>query len=283
MAKREKDLKEALNKPKQINEILEEQIELAMDQHNRAKRDLFLSAISAGLEIGFSVFLMGAVYTLFHDVLHPSLLHLLLSAAYPLGFVLVILGRSELFTEHTTLAVIPVLNKNASVKSLLIVWGLVYSGNLIGGYIFSYILSVLPAGFEFIEHDTFVILAQKLIDNPLHIIIISGMLAGWLMGLLSWLVTSSQDTISRIVIIILITSVIGFGGLHHSIVGSIEIFAGMLISKDITVTNYLTVQSMATLGNIIGGVVFVAFIKYSHVNPRRKSLKKNQKNKKNKS
>ncbi len=274
MAKRQEDLKEALNKPKEINEILNEQIETAMHEHNRSGQDLFLSAISAGLEIGFSVFLMGAIYTLFHDIVHPSVLHVLLAFAYPLGFIFVIIGKSELFTEHTTLAVIPVLNKNATIKSLLILWGIIYAGNLIGGYIFGYILSVLPKELEAIEYNAFEVLAETLIKYPWYIILVSGILAGWLMGLLSWLITSSQETISRIIIITLITTVIGIGGLHHAIVGSIEVFTALLTSKSVTFSNYFHVQLWATVGNIIGGVVFVAFVKFSHVNPRRKYLGK---------
>lgn len=111
-----KDLKEALNKPKQIQEILEEQIETAMQQHVRSRWHLFLSAISAGLEIGFSIFLMATVYSLFKGVYHPSVLHTMMAFSYPLGFIFVIIGKSELFTEHTTLAVIPVLNGNASIR-----------------------------------------------------------------------------------------------------------------------------------------------------------------------
>lgn len=282
MPKREKDLKEALNKPKKIDEILQEQIETAMHEHNRSNQDLFLSAISAGLDIGFSVFLMAAVFTLFNGLIHPSLLHMVLAFAYPLGFIFVIIGKSELFTEHTTLAVIPVLNRSAKVKSLLVLWGVVYAGNLLGGFVFSYILSLLPAGFDFVEYATFETLARKLIDYPWHIILVSGILAGWLMGLLSWLITSSQDTISRIVIIILITSVIGIGGLHHAIVGSIEIFTALITSSNVTIGDYLFVQLLATVGNLIGGVVFVAFIKFSHVNPRRKYISKNENRKKNK-
>ncbi len=269
MAKRQQeDLKEALNKPKQIDEILDEQIEAAMHEHNRSGQDLFLSAISAGLEIGFSVFLMASVYTLFHDVVHPSVLHVLLAFAYPLGFIFVIIGKSELFTEHTTLAVIPVLSRKATVKSLLWLWGIIYLGNLIGGYIFGYILSILPEELEVIEYNTFEVLAKNLLNYPWYIIVVSGTLAGWLMGLLSWLITSSQETISRIVIIALVTTVIGIGGLHHAIVGSIEVFTAMITSKSITLSDYFQVQLWATIGNIIGGVVFVAFIKFSHVNPR---------------
>jgi hypothetical protein len=53
MEKRQTDLKEALNKPKPIDGILTEQIDVAMHEHNRSSQDLFLSAISAGLDIGF--------------------------------------------------------------------------------------------------------------------------------------------------------------------------------------------------------------------------------------
>ncbi len=273
MTKRQqKDLKEALNKPKQINEILNEQIETAMHEHNRSHQDLFLSAISAGLEIGFSVFLMVAIYTLFHEIVHPSVMHVLIAFAYPLGFIFVIIGKSELFTEHTTLAVIPVLNRNATIKSLLILWGIIYFGNLVGGYVFGYILSILPQELEVIEYNTFEVLARSLINHPWYMILLSGTLAGWLMGLLSWLVTSSQETISRIIIIALVTTVIGIGGLHHAIVGSIEIFTAMITSKSVTLGNYLHVQIWSTVGNIIGGVVFVAFIKFSHVNPRHKYI-----------
>jgi formate-nitrite transporter family protein len=260
-----KDLKEALNKPKQIHEILGEQIETALQQHLRSKWNLFLSAISAGLEIGFSIFLMATVYSLFDGVVHPSVLHTLLALSYPLGFIFVIIGKSELFTEHTTLAVIPVLNGNASFRSLLIVWGVIFSGNLVGGSIFGYILSVISDHLGVIEKSAYGELARKLYDYGWAVIGGSGILAGWLMGLLSWLITSARDTISRIVLVTLITSVIGIGGLHHCIVGSIEMFAAVLTSPEVTMKEYLHVLSWTTLGNTIGGVVFVAFVKFSHV------------------
>jgi len=275
MNKPSNKIHEVLNQPKKINEILDEQIEMALHEHNRSNQDLFLSAISAGLEVGFSVFLMAVIYSLFNGLVHPSYLHVLIALAYPLGFIFVVIGRSELFTEHTTLAVIPVLNKNATIKSLLVLWGIVYIGNLLGGYFFGYILSVLPERLDVINNGAFYGLAKKLVHHPWHIILGSGILAGWLMGLLSWLVTSSQETISRIIIIALITSVIGIGGLHHSIVGSIEVFTATLTSTQIGWEDYLHVQVWATFGNIIGGVVFVAFVKYSHINPSKRFGKKN--------
>jgi formate/nitrite transporter FocA (FNT family) len=53
--------------------------------------------------------------------------------------------------------------------------------------------------------------------------------------------------------------------LHHCIVGSIEVFAGLITSDDITLTDYLRFQFWATIGNAIGGSVFVAVLKFSNV------------------
>jgi formate/nitrite transporter FocA (FNT family) len=143
---------------------------------------------------------MACIHTLFQGLVHANVLHVLIALAYPLGFIFVVIGKSELFTEHTTLAVIPVLNRNASIKSLLVLWGIIYSGNLLGGYFLSYLLSILPNELDMIDASAFEYLAEKLIGYSWHIIVISATLAGWLMGLLSWLVTSSQETISRIVV-----------------------------------------------------------------------------------
>jgi len=265
---RQKDLKEALTKPKAIHEILDEQIDIALHEHRRANIDLFLSGISAGLEIGFSVFLMGVMYTLFAGEISESSLKLLLAASYSLGFIFVVIGRSELFTEHTTLAVLPVLNRSAGIKSLLVLWVLIYFGNIAGGGIFSIILAKLPVALEVIEPEAFITIANKLIKFDWHVILGSGLLAGWLMGLLSWLVISSQDTISRIIIVMFITTVIGIGAPHHSIVGSIEVVTAMIVKEsEIGLTDYFHFQVWTTLGNIVGGVVFVALVKFSHSKP----------------
>ncbi|MGB3181761.1 MAG: formate/nitrite transporter family protein [Cyclobacteriaceae bacterium] len=249
---------------KEYTEILEEQLQSAIKEHKRSWKGLLISGTTAGLEVGFSIFLMGIVYTLFHESLGSETLHLWLALSYPLGFIFVVIGRSELFTEHTNLAVLPVLDKQASFKSLMILWSCVYVGNLAGGYLFSYIITKVGPALKIITPEAFIHLAQKMISFPPEIILISAIMAGWLMGLLSWLVTSASDSISRIFVVILITSVIGFGNLHHSIVGSIEVFSGMIIDSSVTIPDYLQFQLFTTLGNIIGGVFFVAVLKYTH-------------------
>jgi formate/nitrite transporter FocA (FNT family) len=253
---------ESANQPKGVNDILAEQIAAAVHEYKRSNKRLFVSGVSAGLEIGFSIFLMGVLFTLFDGKVSNEILHVFISLAYPIGFIFVIIGRSELFTEHTTLAILPVLNKTISIKSLFILWGIILIGNLIGGYIIGAILAYFAPAIGIISNEAFTHLAHKVLDIPLQMIFISAVIAGWLMGLLSWLVASSQETISRLFMIILVTATIGIGGLHHSIVGSIEVFSGLLIDSTIGITDYLSFEAVSILGNAIGGVFFVGIIKY---------------------
>jgi formate/nitrite transporter FocA (FNT family) len=252
------------DKPKGARQILQEQIETGIGEYNRTGFSLFLSAFAAGLEIGFSLLLMGALYTLYAGRVDDSSLHLVISLSYSLGFIFVMMGRSELFTEHTALAILPVLNNQESLKKLGKVWVLVYFGNIIGGYIFSLMIVYLGPKIGFVSLDAFHHLATDLVDHSGTTIFYSGILAGWMMGLLGWLWTSAQETIGRIFIIVMITSVIALGGLHHCIIGSIEVFSGLLSGQGVNASDYIKFQSWATLGNALGGVVFVAILKFSH-------------------
>lgn len=262
IVKKENGLK--IDRPKEANQILEEQIETGLIEFRRSGVGLFLSAFAAGLEIGFSLLLMGVIYNLFGGEMSEGSLSILISLSYALGFIFVILGRSELFTEHTALAVIPVLNKSESVSSLVKLWVLVYLGNIIGGYIISLILTNLGPAIGFMETGDFVFFAEKLTQYSGKIIFFSSILAGWMMGLLGWLISSSQDSLTRVFMIILVTGVISLGGFHHCIIGSVEVFSGMLVSPDLSIKDYGKFQIWATLGNALGGVVFVALLKFSH-------------------
>lgn len=84
------------------------------------------------------------------------------------------------------------------------------------------------------------------------------------MGLLGWLVTSSQETISRIIVIIMVTFIIGITGLHHCIVGSIEVFSRWITSPDFHFSDYIKFQIWATIRYTIGGAVFVSLLKYGY-------------------
>ncbi len=114
-----------------------------------------------------------------------------------------------------------------------------------------------------IDNAAFRAIAHPLVDHPAYVIVLSGVLAGWLMGLLSWLVAAGRNTISQIVIVWMITAAIGLAHLHHAILGSVEVLAGVF-SSQVTLGDFGHFLLWATLGNMIGGPVFVALLKFTH-------------------
>jgi len=243
--------------------ILQHTEEAALTQLERSSKGLILSGISAGLDIGFSVLLMTVMLSTFSGIFPEPVVRFLTANMYPLGFIFVVLGRSELFTEHTTLAILPVLQGFASIKKLLRLWSIVYISNIFGGLIFALILSYFAGSLHFLNKEAFAEIANGFIHNSWLVTLLSAALAGWLMGLLAWLVAAARETISQIFIIWTVTAAIGFAGLPHCIVGNIEI-ASALFSGQVSFSQYLQFLGPVTLGNAIGGVFFVGILKFSH-------------------
>ncbi|MCO6488680.1 MAG: formate/nitrite transporter family protein [Phaeodactylibacter sp.] len=250
------------SRPKSLERIVEEQIEESLEEYKRSDKALFLSAVTAGLDLGFSLLVIGVLYTMFSQRLSIEAMQVMLAFAYPVGFIFVILGRSALFTEHTTLAVLPVLSGKESIPGLARLWAIIYAGNMLGGYIIGAFIAWMGPEMGLVTVKALEEIALHLVEYKGWVILGSAVLAGWLMGLVSWLATSSQETVSRILVVIIVTAVIGLGGLHHCIVGSTEVFAGLLVSEKVTLAGYLVTQGWATLGNMIGGVFFVSTLKF---------------------
>jgi formate/nitrite transporter FocA (FNT family) len=181
---------------------------------------------------------------------------------YPVGFVLVILGKSALFTEQTSVLALPVLNGQRKIWELLRVWGLVILGNVIGGILFTFFIGILAPHLNLFTHETMITIGRHVLHHDAWIIFTSAIVAGWLMGLLNWLLNSTLNSLTRIFLIFMITGVIGFGGFHHSIVGNIEVFGAYLYSDTITIFDYLWFLLLALAGNGIGGAIVVGLFKY---------------------
>lgn len=248
--------------------ILAQQISQAETELQRPTRELLLSGFAAGIEIGFGPFLMALVLTSTQGVYSEPTVELLIATAYSVGFIIVILGRSELFTEHTALAVQPVLARRASVGRLLRLWGLIYVANIAGAAVFAAFAAWIGPELGEAESWAFTQIASKYVDHVWWLLLIGGILAGWLMGLLAWLVTAGRDTIGQIVLIWLVTTGISLAHLQHSIAGTVEVLAGVFSGPEITWTEFGRFLFWATLGNAIGGVVFVALLKYGHIRQR---------------
>ena len=264
MQTKNKNKNPAEQKPQKSQQlILQHTEEAALTQLERSTKGLLLSGISAGLDIGFSVLLMTIMLSTFNGVVPEAIVRFLTANMYPIGFIFVVLGRSELFTEHTTLAILPVLQGFASIKKLLRLWLIVYVGNIFGGLIFALILSYFAGSLHFLHREAFAQIANGFIHNSWVVTLLSAALAGWLMGLLAWLVAAARETMSQIFIIWMVTAAIGFAGLPHCIVGNIEI-ASALFTGQVSFGQYLQFLGPVTLGNAIGGVFFVGILKFSH-------------------
>lgn len=225
-------------------------------------KTVFLSAIVAGLEIGFSYLLISALYFFLEGTYSDTTIFKLFSIVYPVGFIMVIVGKSALFTEQTSILVLPVLNGQRSVWQLMRVWMDVILGNIIGGIVFVLFISYLAPEMHLFSHQVMAKIGEHVMDYSSLVIFLSAITAGWLMGVLTWLLSSIVNSITRIVIIFMITAIIGFGGFHHSIVGNIEVFGGLLYSDAISIIDYLRFLGLALLGNGVGGAIVVALFKY---------------------
>lgn len=237
------------------------EVEQAERELRRPAAPLFHSGVIAGMAVGIGVLLIALLvenHGSVGETPHRRLAH---GAAYATGFVLAILGRSDLFTEYTTIAILPVMTGDASLGALGRLWAIVFAGNLVGGGAMA-ALSVLSLGpgLGLAEPDTFASMADHLAGYDAATIFASAVLAGWLMGLLSWLLTGGRDTTSQIVFIALVGLTIGGLGLHHSITGAVEMVAGALAGGREGWAGAARVIALAAVGNAVGGLIFAAMI-----------------------
>lgn len=249
---------------KSYRTILKQEIIAGLIELERPVSGLFLSSLSAGLDIGFSVLLMATVLTFATGTYSDVTVKILVANMYSAGFILVLLGRSELFTEHTTLAVLPMLDGQASLGQVARVWTVVFVGNILGAGLFAFVAWWIGPALRIFEPWALEAIAKPLLSHRWWVMLISATLAGWLMGELAWLIAAGRDTISQVFFVWLITTIIGLLSLHHTVAGAVEVAAGVLASADLTMFHFVKFLAIATVGNAIGGVFFVAIIKYGH-------------------
>ena len=248
---------------KSNREILASTVAAGVNELRRPAGGLFFSGLAGGLEVGFGVVLMAVFATLAPGAAETPTGRLVMGALYSFGFIVVVVGRSELFTEHTSMVVFPVLNGDEGVGTLMRTWGIVYGANVLGTVLFAYgCYLVLPA-LGSASHEAFAAIGARLLEHSVAVIFGSAVLAGWLMGLVAWLVAAARDTISQVLLVGLVTFAIGFASLHHCIAGSVEAL-GAVFGGGASVGDYLRFLVTASVGNALGGVLMVAAMRFGH-------------------
>jgi formate/nitrite transporter FocA (FNT family) len=238
----------------------------ANEELDRAASSLFISSLASGLAIGFS-FLGGAYAT---SVVSPSHAGVAMAAAYPLGFILVIMARSELFTENTLTPVLPLLHRRSleALVKMLRVWVILLGGNLLGTVIFAWLMARTPAVPSPLR-QAMIQVADHATSSPFLLTLYQGIFAGWLIALLTWVLASTRRTGAQLALIWILTAPISAFGFKHSIVGSVEAFYRAWAGS----TGWAPMVGFiaaAVIGNTIGGVLLVALLNYGQVATERR-------------
>ncbi len=243
-----------------IHEIVREEGEAELRRSGAA---LGWSGFSAGLSMGFSFLVLSLVRA---QLPEAGWRHLIASLGYTVGFVIVILGRQQLFTESTLTAVLPVLTSRTlrALLSTLRLWGIVLVTNLVGTYIFAALIT--PEGIFGPEvRDSLLAVARESVSGAFGPTLLKAVFAGWLIAIMVWLLPNSRS--ARLFVIIFITYMVSIGHFSHIIAGSTDA-AFAVFTGQASVADYLRGFLAPTLlGNTIGGVSLVALLNHAPVLP----------------
>lgn len=223
---------------------------------------LVCSGLAAGLSMGFSMVVEG----LLHEHLPAAPWRSLLSnLGYTIGFLIVVLGRQQLFTENTLTPVLPLLHDRdaRTFVSLLRLWTLVLVANTLGTFLFAAAVAHTSV-FDAASKTAFLEISREAFNSPPSTIFVKAIFAGWLIALMVWLLPAMRGT-GRAITIIILTYVVALGGFSHIVAGSVDGFY-LVESGEKSVADFMVAFFIPTLiGNIVGGVALVAILNYGQV------------------
>lgn len=231
------------------------------EELRRPASALAWSGLAAGLSMGFSFVAQALLFAYLPD---QPWRHLVVNLGYPLGFLIVILGRQQLFTENTLTAIIPLLARRnlPTFIRVLRLWAIVLVANLVGAHLFAWVVGNTPM-FHGEVQAAMLSLAKKAADVSFGAAILRGIFAGWLIALVVWML-AAVDT-GRALIIILITYVVGLGSLTHIVAGAVEVLFLPMVGARGWVDIAWGYLLPTLIGNIIGGTALTAALNHAQV------------------
>lgn len=209
----------------------------------RSTAALFWSGIAAGLSMGFS-FLGEAL--LESHLPNAPWRPLIASLGYTVGFLIVVLGSQQLFTENTLTPIIPLLSQRTSacLRNVLRLWATVFVANIIGAVLFAIVLGKLEVVSPDVQHSLSS-LAARAMEYGFSLTLLHGVYAGWLIALMVWMLPGAET--AKFGVIVIMTYFVALGSFAHVIAGASEVF-------------YAAVRGDATWGQAFGGFILPALI-----------------------
>jgi formate/nitrite transporter FocA (FNT family) len=239
------------------HEIYQQVAKNAKEELQRTSMSLAISGFTGGIFMGLSALGVGIVLAKLGQGPAAFVISRML---YPLGFIVVILGRSQLFTENTLYPVALVLTEPKQIWNTMRLWATVLPSNMLGALAFAMLVSLTGSVPEDIL-KAIAGLGLEAVHRQPSAIFWSGVVAGWIIATAAWLVSGSHSITGSVMIIWVLTLVVGLGNFAHCIATSGEVLSAVLIHQ-LPWVAYLQWFGPAVAGNICGGVVMVTLLEY---------------------
>jgi formate/nitrite transporter FocA (FNT family) len=230
------------------------------EELQRSTSALAWSGLAAGLSMGFSLILEGLLRSKLPEAPWRPILS---KFGYSAGFVLVILGRQQLFTENTLTPILPLFHRMdlPTLRNVARLWAVVLFANMCGALVIAWTLGHTDV-FSPDQRTAFASIGAESISAGFWMVVLKGIFAGWLMAMLVWVLPFAES--ARFFVIVGITWLIGLGGFAHVVGGAVDVFflAGTgLAPWSQALAGYVV---PAFIGNV-AGVALVAVINHAQV------------------
>ncbi len=239
-----------------IHEVVREEGETELKRSSTA---LAWSALAAGLSMGFSLLTLALLQARLPAAPWSEIIS---AGGYTVGFIIVIMGRQQLFTESTLTAMLPLFvhRDRATLAQVMRLWAIVLVANLVGTALVARLLS-LPGVFAPDVDHVMRTLGATIVHGDNLPAFVRAVFAGWLIALMVWVLPSARS--ARLFVILLFTFVVGLGHFPHIVAGSVEA-AFALFTGDASLRDYFAGFLLPTLiGNTIGGVALAALLNHA--------------------
>jgi formate/nitrite transporter FocA (FNT family) len=235
---------------------------LGEEEMERPAFSLWWSGVAAGLSISFSLLAQAILETHLPDAPWRVLVA---SFGYCVGFLMVILGRQQLFTESTITVVLPVFKHitGENVWRMIRLWAIVLVANLAGTLFAALFATYFPVIPPELFNGMLEISRKGLAGVGWWEMVFRGISSGFLIAAMVWMIPAAES--AKFAVITLMTYLIAVGGFTHVVAGSMEAYL-LVLAGDWQWWQALT-QFLAPvlLGNMVGGTALFALISYAQV------------------